>query len=344
MKMKHFFQTLLAAGLFSGATSPAWSAEKMNIYAWAESISPELIEKFSQETGIEVQNDSYTSNEDLLAKLKAGTGGYDLVMPSQHFVKIMIQEGLLKDINADQMEAFNNVDPRWKGQWWDPDNQYSIPFAYGSAGYTVNRDKYKGPVDSWKYFFEPEEELKGQIAVFSTPDEVIPAAQNYLGIEYCTEDKDEMKKVLDLLMKQKPYVAAYSSDNIGGRISSGEVAMHNWWDGDSMKARTRSNANIEYAQPREGLVGWLDAFVVPASAENVENAKKFINFLSAQGNATLQENYYGHPSAVMTNPDEKVFTPEFAPELNPTVPVKFSKACSPGAQQLVDKVWTQLLK
>lgn len=342
--MNTFIKATTVAALSLCLSGPALAAEKLNIYAWAESIDPTLIEKFTADTGVEVQIDGYTSNEDLLAKLKAGTGGYDLVMPSQHFVKIMIQENLLKDIDADKMDAFKNVDPRWVGQWWDPENQYSIPFAYGSAGYTVNRDKYKGPVDSWKYFFEPTEDLKGKIAVFNTPDEVIPAAQNYLGISYCSEDSKEMKRVLDLLMKQKEYVAAYSGDNVSGRISSGEVAMHSWWDGDTMKARTRSDANIEYAAPKEGLVGWLDALVVPASAPNVENAKKFINFISEAENATTQENFYGHPSGVMTIAEKKKYGKDNAPELNPTVPVIFSQACSPAAQKLVDKVWTTLLK
>ena len=317
------FAISLSAGL-CGISVSAFAQGNLNLYVWAESINPALIEKFEKETGIDVSVDSYTSNEDLLTKLKSGATGYDVVMPSQHFVAIMIQEGLLEDIDADQMQAFGAIDERWKKQWWDPEGQYSIPFAYGSSGYTVNRDKYEGPIDSWEYFFRPTGDLQGSIAVFATPDEVISAAQNYLGIEYCSENPEEMKRVLDLLMEQKPHVATYSNDNIGSRIGGGEVAMHNWWDGDTLRARMNDGANIEYASPKEGLVGWLDSFVVPKGAPNLENAKRFIEFMSTPENATEQYNFYAHGSPLKIDTTNAKYTPENAPELFPKVPVKFS--------------------
>ncbi len=338
--------TMLAASAIC-ATSFSYSAmaaNTLNIYAWSESINPALIEQFETDTGIEVVFDSYTSNEDLLAKLKSGTSNYDLVFPSQHFVDIMIQEKLLENIDAKNLAAFSQVSPEWQYQWWDEGSDYSIPFAYGSAGYTVNRDFYKGPANSWKEFFEPSEALKGKIAVFATPDEVIPAAQIYLGIPFCTEDSQEMKRVFELLKAQKEYVAVYSSDNIGSRIGGGEVYLHNWWDGNSMKARKNDHAPVEYAQPKEGLVGWLDSMVVPKGASNVENAKTFINWISTPEHAASQANYYGHAAPVKIDADALIHKPETSPELFPSVPVLMARACSPKAQKLVDKVWTQLLQ
>lgn len=342
--MKYLKTTLSAAIIASTLPLSAQAAGSLNIYAWAESIKPELIVAFEKETGIDVVVDSYTSNEDLLAKLKSGTTNYDVVSPSQHFVDIMINQGLLEDIHANAMPAFKSVDEKWKHQWWDKGSEYSIPFAYGSAGYTVNRDLYKGPATSWKEFFEPTAALKGKIAVFSTPDEVIPAAQLYLGVPFCSEDGKQMKRVLDLLMKQKDSVAVYSSDNIGSRIGGGEVAMHNWWDGDSMKARKIDGAPIEYAQPKEGLVGWMDSWVVPKGAPNVANAKTFINWISERDHATEQANYYGHSPAVFIDLTKSTNTDANAPELFPTVPVYMTRACSPKAQKLVDRVWTALLQ
>lgn len=342
--MKYIKKGLSVAILASSFSMSVQAEGNLNIYAWAESIKPELISEFEKETGINVVVDGYTSNEDLLAKLKSGTASYDLVSPSQHFVDIMIGEGLLENIQANKMPAFQNVDAQWRNQWWDEKSEYSIPFAYGSAGYTVNRDLYKGPANSWKEFFEPSEDLKGKIAVFSTPDEVIPAAQLYLGIPFCSEDSQEMKKVFDLLKKQKEYVAVYSSDNIGSRVGSGEVALHNWWDGNSMKARKLDGAPVEYAQPKEGLVGWIDSLVVPKGAANVENAKKFINWISTKDHATEQANYYGHSPAVEIDLDKAVATQANSPELFPSVPVVMARACSPAAQKLVDRVWTSLLQ
>ena len=324
--------------------SSAQAEGKLSIYAWADSIAPDLVTKFEKETGIDVTVDAFSSNEDLLTKLQAGSSGYDIVTPSQHFVKIMIDTGLLEDIGATSMEAYQQILPEWQKPWWDPTGNYSIPLAYGNAGFTVNRDLYKGPVDSWKVYFEPPAELQGKIASLAQPDEVIPAAQNYLGIPYCSEDSAEMKRVLDLLMAQKPYVAAYSSDNIENRIGSGEVAAHFWWDGNTMRVRRNDKANVEYAMPKEGLVGWLDSLVVPKGAANIDNAKKFINFMAEVENATEQYNYYGHSSPIKIDESKAIYTQENAPELFPTVPVKMGEACSPAAQELVTKVWTQLLQ
>lgn len=345
MKRRSLLSSLLLAGAASLAIGTAASAQgNLAIYAWADSIAPELIEKFKAETGINVTFDAYSSNEDVLTKLQAGSSGYDLVTPSQHFVKIMIDTGLLEDIGASEMAAFEQVLPEWRNPWWDPESAYSIPLAYGNAGFGVNRDLYDGPVDSWSIYFEPPPELQGKIASLAHPDEVIGAAQLYLGIEYCTEDADEMKRVLDLLLAQKPHVAVYSSDNIENRLGGGEVAAHFWWDGNLLRLRRNDGANVEYAMPKEGLVGWLDSFVVPKGAQNIDNAKKFIDFMSDIENATIQYNYYAHSAPVKIDEANAIYTPENAPELYPSVPVEMSVACSPAAQELVTRVWTQLLQ
>ncbi|RWP52146.1 MAG: extracellular solute-binding protein [Mesorhizobium sp.] len=337
--------SLVVASALGLAFSVSAHAEgKLSIYAWADSIAPDVVAKFEKETGIDVTVDAFSSNEDLLTKLQAGSSGYDIVTPSQHFVKIMIDSGLLEDIGASSMAAYQQILPEWQKPWWDPTGNHSIPLAFGNAGYTVNRDVYKGPVDSWKTYFEPPVELRGKIASLAQPDEVVSAAQNYLGIKYCSEDPQEMKRVLDLLQAQKPYVAAYSSDNIENRIGGGEVGAHFWWDGNTMRVRRNDKANVEYAMPKEGLVGWLDSYVVPKGAANIDNAKKFIDFMAEVDNATDEYNYYGHSSPVKIDETKALYSKENAPELFPTVPVKMGEACSPAAQELVTKVWTQLLQ
>lgn len=316
----------------------------LHIYAWANSISPEVIARFEEETGIRVTVDGFSSNEDALTKLQAGSSGFDLVTPSQHFVKIMIDQGLLEPIDVRSMAAFQSIEPEWAGQWWDPENAYSMPLAAGTAGFAVNRDLYQGPADSWAVLFEPGSDLQGRIGMLSYPDEIIGAAQLYLGIPFCTEDARQMKRVYDLLSAQKPFVAAYSSDNIETRLGGGEVAAHFWWDGNAMKLRRNDGKNIEFAMPKEGLVGWMDSFVVPKGAENVENAKRFIDFISMPENATIQYNFYGHTPPVKLDPAKAELNEANAPEIFPTVKVEYSQACSPAAQDLVTKVWTQLLQ
>ncbi|UXU76665.1 MULTISPECIES: extracellular solute-binding protein [unclassified Paracoccus (in: a-proteobacteria)] len=337
-------KSLVTATALALCLSSAAQAEgKLNLYVWADSVSPALIEKFSREHEVEVHVDGYTSNEDLLTKLQAGSSGYDVVTPSQHFLRIMIDQGLLENYGANQLAAFDNIDPRWRNQWWDEGQDYSIPFAYGTAGFVVNTDVYKGPTDSLRHFFEPEGDLVGKIAMLSQPDEVIGAAQLYLGIPFCTENPDEMKKVLDLLQAQKPAVAVYSGDNIASRLASGEVAAHFWWDGEELRARD-GGAPVKMAMTSEGLVGWIDSLAIPKGAANRENAIKFIEFISQPENATEQMNFYAHSSPMMLVADKVVYTREKAPELYPEVPVQFSRTCSPAAQDLVTRVWTQLMQ
>ena len=340
--MNTSIKIILVATTCLGFAASAQAAGDLNLYVWSDSIAPELITKFEAESGTKVKMDGYSSNEDLLTKLQAGSTGYDLVMPSQHFVKIIIDSGLAENIGANQLPGFAQVNEKWRKQWWDPTSEYSVPFAFGTAGFTVNRSQYAGPADSWKILFEPSDDLKGKIAMLGAPDEVIGAAQLYLGVPFCSENAEEMKKVLDLLAGQKPSVKVYSSDNIENRIGGGEVAAHFWWDGNSLKTRLNDGAKIEYAMPKEGLVGWLDSLVVPKGAKNIDNAKAFINFMSTPENATIQYNFYAHSSPVTLDLSKAKYTPENAPELFPTVKVEFSKACSPAAQDLVTKVWTQL--
>lgn len=338
--MKKYFAATALALCF--ATS-AQAAGELNIYAWAESISPALIEKFSKENDVKVNVDSFTSNEDLLTKLQAGSSGYDIATPSQHFLRVMIDQGIIENFGASKLKAYENIEEKWRNQWWDETQDYSIPLAYGTAGFVVNTDQYKGPTDSFKYFFEPEGELKGKIALLSYPDEVIGAAQLYLGVPFCSEDQAEMKKVLDLLMAQKPSVAVYSSDNIASRLASGEVSAHFWWDGDSLRAR-KTGSPVKLAMTKEGLVGWMDSYVIPKGAPNHDNAVKFIEFMSTLENATEQMNFYSHSSPMKVIEDKVENTKETAPELYPDVPITFSRTCSAAAQDLVTRVWTQLLQ
>lgn len=331
--------TLLALCLGTAAQAEG----ELNIYAWADSISPALVERFAAENDVAVTVDGYTSNEDLLTKLQAGASGYDIASPSQHFLRIMIDEGLVEDFGASTLAAYGNIDERWRNQWWDETGNHSIPFAYGTAGFVVNTDLYDGPTDTLAAFFEPDGALAGRIGMLSYPDEVIGAAQLYLGVPFCSEDEAEMKRVLDLLMAQKEAVAAYSSDNIASRLVSGEVSAHFWWDGESAKARN-GGAPVALAMTQEGLVGWIDSLVIPTGAPNRDNAIAFIEFISEPAHATEQMNYYVHSSPMGLVAEDVVFTPDVAPELYPDVPVVFSRTCSPAAQDLVTRVWTQLLQ
>ena len=337
---------LIAAAMLLWTSGSVWAAGELYIYNWSDYTSPELIEKFEAETGITVTIDTYDSNETALAKLQSGATGYDIVVPSQHFVEIMIKEGLLQKVGVHSMPNFKNVDPRWTFPKWDPEQEYSAPWNWGSASYSYRADLYDGTGASLSEFFEPSEEVCGRLGVFEAPDEIINMANLYLGIPYCSEDPAEMMRVQDLLTAQKACVTMYSSEAMNDRLANADVIMYSHWNGYSKKGRVSTGMPIVYAYPKEGIVGWYDSVVVPTGASNIENAKIFLNFMMDPENAALQSNFASYANAIMGSGPFMSTDLSTAPELNvpQAVPVVFGEACSPAAQKLIDRVWTKLLQ
>lgn len=323
----------------------AKAEEELFIYNWTEYTPPELVAKFEKETGIKVSVDTYDSNETLLAKLQAGATGYDIVVPSQNFVPIFIKEGLIQKVAVHDMPNFKNMKDRWKFPEWDPQQEYTGPWQWGTTSFSYNSEIYAGKGASLKEFFEPSAEVKGRLSVFQTPDEVVSLANIYLGLPFCSEDASQMKKVQDLLVKQKEYVVAYNSETMSDLLASGEAVMTNHWSGFSRLGRL-TGAPIVYAYPKEGVVGWFDSMVVPASAKNVENARKFMNFMMDPVNMAMLTENQGYGDAVKGT--EAYYSDELksAPEINPPSDLKvfFAPTCSPRAQSLIDKVWTKVMQ
>ena len=209
--------------LFFGTS--VFAAGKLNLYNWADYTPDALIEKFEKETGISVTVDTYDSNETLLAKLQAGGGstGYDLAVPSQHFVEIMIKEGLIEKVDGiKDMPNYKYVAEQFQGPSFDPNQDYSTPWQMGSASWAYRADSYSGDGSSMMEFFKPSEEVCGKVAVFKSPEEVVNMAHLALGSNFCSEDPNEMQAVMDLLIEQKKCVAVYSSEGINERLMSGE--------------------------------------------------------------------------------------------------------------------------
>ncbi len=348
MFIKHIKKALVltTATLFSAG---AFAQGELFFYNWVDYTPPALIDKFEQETGIKVTVDTYDTNETLLAKLKSGATGYDVVVPTQHFVTIMIAENMLEKIDVKNMPNYVNVDDRWKNAEWDPNQDFSAPWQMGNTSFAINMAGYPGEGNSLGEFFEPDESMRGKVQVFRTPDEVIPLAQMYLGLSLCNESPEDMRKVQELLLKQKPFVKTYNSETMVANISSGEVAMSSFWDGYSMRTRLNSGlTTLKYVHPKEGMIGWFDSMVVPKGAPNKANAEKFINFMMDAENGAELSNSNRYASPLRADVVGAYLDPVLssAPELNvdPAVPIHFSKTCSSKAIKLADKVWTKLLQ
>lgn len=344
MKLK----SLIAAGavLLMGAGSATAEGE-LKFYNWGNYTSPELIEKFTKETGIEVTVDGYDSNEMMLAKVQAGGHGYDLSVPSDYMVKIMIDEGLIQKANVNKMPNFKNVDPNHVNVYFDPGREYGAPWQYGSTGISLNTAHYNGPkANSWALVFDAPDEVKGRINMVSEMLDVLRAGMFYLGIEdKCTSDKGELRKLNDLLQNAKKDWRTIDYGIIEKLTSEDVYVSHNW-NGASMRARLEK-PTIKYVFPEEGLGAWADNVVLLSDAQNVDEAKTFLNFIMAPENAALISNFARYANAIMGS--EKYMDPEMAsaPEIvgyeGMGTPV-FIPPCSQETNAIYTKIWNNLLK
>ncbi|HEX2527850.1 MAG TPA: extracellular solute-binding protein [Geminicoccus sp.] len=346
--MNKFLATTAAVALLVGGTAGA-QADTVNLYSWTNYTPPELLKKFEAETGTTVVLDVYDSNETLLAKLQAGATGYDVVVPSDYMVGTMIQADLLEPFDAKTLDGFSNVDEKFTDPWFDPGRQYSIPYMWGTTGFTYDSARVPGGKleESWKSFFEPPEELRGQIAALNDEVELWNAAAYFTGIDVCSEDSKDAQKILAVLENQKPFLAMYQSDGAIERMTAGEVIMHHQWNGSAH--RTKMNKpSVIYVYPKEGITMWQDNFVVPKGAPNKEGARKFLAWMMKPENIAQASNFTGYNNGIkgstefmepaLANDPAVVAPPEYADRLKP------ARECGEKTRELRNRVFTRLKK
>ena len=338
---------LTAVVVFGLGSAAANAAGQLYLYNWSNYIPPDLLKRFEKETGISVTLDTYASNEKMLAKLQAGATGYDVIVPSGYIVPSLLAQGLVEEIDTSKMPNFKNVVKPHDSPPYDPERKYSAPYMWGTTGFAYDSARAPQLEDSWKEFFEPRSELKGQVVALNDAADVYSAAAYYLGVDKCTESSDDAQRILTLLEKQKPSLAMYSSTGTIDRMVAKEVIMHQMWNGAAHRAREKLST-IRYVYPKEGLTVWGDNFMVPKGAPDLENAKTFINWMMDPKNAAEASNYTGYMNAIAGSSqylndslknDPAVNMPEeYTSRLRP------SESCSKTARELRDKVWTRLKK
>ncbi|MCU0826185.1 MAG: extracellular solute-binding protein [Tabrizicola sp.] len=326
--------------------SPAFAEGELKVYHWFEYIPEDLVTKFETETGIDVTIDTYDSNEAMLAALKAGKlGQYDVAVPGDYMVKIMAGEGLLDTFAPTDLPNFGNIAPQWLDVPFDPGRQSSIPYQWGSTAFSVNRDVFTGDISTLGIIFDPPPELQGKINVLDSQGEVLALGSIYLGIPQCTQDREQLKALNDMLLNAKQHWASFGSDISKDVLVSGDAAAGMIYNGFSAKARAEG-ANVEFAFPKEGYVVWMDNVVLLKDAPNRDNALKFMNFLLDPANAAAVTNYAAYSAGVTGV--EPFLAPEISgsPENNPPADQKgfFIEACDEETQKLYDAIWTNLKK
>ena len=327
------------------AAVPAFAEGELHIYNWGDYTNPELITKFEKQYNVKVTMDTYDSNETMLAKVRTGNTGYDIVVPTDYTVQIMIKEGLLEKTEPDQMSNFKNVIPADVNVYWDEGRHYTVPWQIGTTAFAVNTDKYKGDINTYKILFDPPPELRGQINMLDDMNTIMHAAERYLGVPRCGADRANLKKVNDLLESAKPYWKTFSYDTIT-KMTSGDVIVTETWNGAAYRMRAKM-PSVKYAYPKEGIEGWMDNVAVLKGAKDMKNAKLFQNFLMEPENAALISAFAGYANGIEGSgkflPADFADSPEITPPAGAPTP-EYVPPCSPDVIKIYNQIWTNLRK
>ena len=267
--------TLTAAMLFSVS---AIAEEKVVLYNWADYIPDSVLTAFTKETGIKVEVATFDSNETMFAKLQLVNGkGYDLAVPTTYFIERMKRADLLQPIDKSKLKNLGNLEPSLLNQAYDPENKYSIPYLWGSTAIAINTDEMDPSlITSWKDLWKPE--FKDQILLLDDVRDIFLMALKVKGFENNTTNEDEIRQAYEALVELLPNVKLFLSDSPKLPLIQGNVPMGVMWNGEAYMAEVELGT-VKYVYPSEGVTLWVDSFVIPKGAENVENAHKFIDFI-----------------------------------------------------------------
>ena len=284
----------LTIGL-AGCGNSATNGE-VNVYKWGEYIDEELLDKFTEETGIKVNYDTYSDNESLYSMLSSGSANYDVVIPSDYMISRMIDEDMLEELNFDNIPNFQYIDDAYKGLEYDPEDRYSVAYTWGTVGIIYNTTMLDYVPDSWSVLWD--ENLSGQILMFNNSRDAIGIALKYLGYSQNTTDPEQITEAVDLLIQQKPLVQAYVMDQIFDKLEGGEAAVGPYYAGDAI-TMIEENPDLAFVVPKEGTNLFVDAMCIPKGAQNKENAEAFINFMCDPENMAANIEYiaYSSPSS-----------------------------------------------
>jgi len=350
--MKKFIATLLvavmSATLLTGCSSSDAGNGKVYVYNWGEYIDPEVIEMFEEETGIQVVYDEYETNEIMYPKVSAGTSNYDLICPSDYMIQKMIDNDLLQEINFENIpNATANIDPEYyeQSKGFDPENKYSVPYCWGTVGILYNKTMVEEPIDSWSVLWD--EKYADNILMQASVRDAFMVALKLNGNSMNSTNTTELEAARDLLIEQKPLVQAYVVDQVRDKMIGGEAAIGVIYSGEAIYTQ-RENPDLEYVIPKEGTNVWIDSWVIPKDAENVENAEKFIDFLCRPDIALMNFDYitYSTPNSAARDliEDEDIKNSTIAfPDLTQYSNLETFSYLGEEADEMYNNYWKEVL-
>ncbi len=251
--------------------------DTLNFYNWADYIDPQVLTDFETECGVAVTMGTYTSNQELIAKVQAGNSGYSLVIPTDYAAEQMIETGLVQKLDMSLIPNAVNLDPKQMGLYYDKDNEYTLPYQYSTTGIAYNSKSFDTPPTSWSALFDKNEHCN-KSSILDDQYEAVGAALVYLGYSYSSLDPVAHEKARDLLIAARDCISAFDSANFIGNLASGEVVIAESWGFAAGIARL-DNPDVKFVIPDEGGIMWQDNFMIPVDAPDAYTAHVFINYM-----------------------------------------------------------------
>lgn len=284
-----------AMGLSFAGCSSGGENGKVVVYNWGDYIDPAVNEMFTKETGIKVVYSDYANNEEMYASVEPGNVKYDVLFPSDYMIEKMINKDMLQKIDFSKIPNYENIDEQFLNLPYDPNNEYSVPYMWGTVGIVYNKTMVEEPVDSWDILWDSK--YKGQIFMYDSERDSIMVALKKLGYSMNTRDEKELEEAKQLLIEQAPLVLAYVGDEGKNKMVNGEAALMTAWAGDAV-IMLEENPDLAYVLPKEGTNYFVDGIVIPKNAENVEQAHEYINFLCRPDIAAMNAEYIGYSTPI----------------------------------------------
>ena len=320
-------------------------SEKLYIYTWADYTNDELAAMFTEKTGYEVVIDIFDSNETMLAKMQAGGGdAYSIVYPSDYMVQQMIELSMLNKLDQSRLKGMENLLDKWQSPVYDPNNTYTVPFAWGTTGLLYNKAELSSPPDDWNYLWENKQALNRRITLLDDVRETMGAVLKSLGYSYNSTDPAELEAAYKKLVELKPAIASFKSFGYQDELLGGDLLVSMAYSIDAI-AVIEDDDKMEYVIPKSGSSIWTDTMTIPTTAPNVDAAYAWINFmLEPEVLAKAVESlYFAPPNGVSLDmlSDELKSNEDMFP---PQDVIAQCEGIAPvgAANDLYDQYWTEL--
>ncbi|MDR1640796.1 MAG: spermidine/putrescine ABC transporter substrate-binding protein [Clostridiales bacterium] len=338
--------SLSACANATPAASASGLSGELNVFVWTEYMPDTVFQKFTEETGVKTNVSTYSTNEDLLAKVKASNAGiYDIVVPSDYMVKMMIAEGLLEPLDKPKITNLQNIGQGYLNPSFDPGNVYSVPYMSGVAALVIDTEKVAEDITSFSQILDPA--YANSIVALDDPRAVIGAVSKSLGYSLNTVDPTELAQTDVKLALLKPNIKLLDSDSPKSAMLSGEASIGYMWNAEIAICLEESD-RFKAVFPEEGCYLFLDNLCVLKGAKNSANANEFINFILRPDVSKLvsDEYPYTNPNAAAVELLPESYKDNPASNVDPAIFTKGEYVADLPASELerYDDLWTRFVK